>query len=78
MAKGRPYNDVFEEYLTFGFDPSLIKIAYDNVKGDESRLLDEISKLQDANTSFSQNVQVLAVARSSPPPATWATCRRRR
>lgn len=40
MAKGRPYDQVFEEYLSMGFDPSIIKIAWDNVNGDDTKLID--------------------------------------
>ena len=40
MGKGRPYEQVFEEYLAMGFDPSIIKIAWDNVKGDDVKLID--------------------------------------
>jgi hypothetical protein len=40
MAKGKPYDRVFKEYLDMGFDPIIIRNAWDNVKGDETKLFD--------------------------------------
>lgn len=37
---------VIEENLQLGFEPDIIKIAYNNVNGDADRVIDEIFRLQ--------------------------------
>lgn len=43
---------VVKEHADFGFERSLIEIAYANVDGDSSRVMDEIFRLQQESQVF--------------------------
>ena len=40
--KFKSNEEIFKEYTDMGFDPLVVQNAWENVKGNEAKLLDEI------------------------------------
>jgi hypothetical protein len=52
--------EAIKEYLNLGFDKSIITLAWNNVKGDDTKILDEIFELNSKNKSMEAAVSVKA------------------
>lgn len=44
--------EIVKEYEAMGFQANIIRMAWDNVKGDESKLIEEIFKLTEKNQTM--------------------------